>query len=198
MPSINPIFKCPKCNKHHMSLRAKKENNGFFFTCLGRPECNHAIWLSDVIKEIKVLDQNCNKCQNGNKKISIKFKSVNLLAMLNASLIDDTDRSYTSCILCDHSLRMVLDINQSNLRGDQTPANNRSQINNRTAPPPQNPVRPNNRPPPPPTAPVNRPSTFTRPQPPPNPHHNPSSNARESFGNTSNVRCSMCNQPAVK
>lgn len=195
VPSINPIFKCPKCKKYHMSLRAKKDNNGFFLTCLGRPECNHAIWFADVIKEIKVHDQDCNKCNNGNKKLLIKFKSNNLLAMLNASLIDDNDRTYASCILCDHSLRVILDINESSLRGDQNTTATQNQTQTRRIPT-QNAVQTNNRsqnyPPP-----SNRPpSTMTNPRPNPNPN----SNANQSFRNTdnSNVKCSGCNQPAVK
>lgn len=189
MPSISPIFKCPKCNRHHMTIRAKKDNNGFFFTCLGRPECSHAIWLADVIKEIKVHEQDCNRCQqNGNKKIAIKFKSNNLLGMLNASLIDDNDRTYVSCLLCDHSLRVVLDVNQTSLRGNA--AVNQNRTFNRTAPI-QNAARP-----------TNAPSQTSRPinnRPPPTlPNPNPNPNANQSFRNAGNVRCSICNQPAIK
>lgn len=194
IPSINPVFTCPKCKKYHMSLRAKKENNGYFFTCLGRPECNHAIWLADEIKEIKVHDDECNKCRNGNKKVVIKFKSSNLLGMLNASCIDDNDRTYVSCILCDQNLQQVLEINQMSLRGDQNTSVNRSQANNRNFPT-QNPVRTNAN-----TQSQNRPNnnrpTATLPN--PRPNANPNPNANQSFRNTGNVKCSGCNQPAVK
>lgn len=178
-----------------MSLRAKKDNNGFFFTCLGRPECNHAIWLPDIIKEIKADDQDCTTCHNGNKKIVIKFKSNNLLAMLNASLINDNDRTYVSCILCDHSLRVVLDINQTRLRGDQAPQTNQNQANRSI--PVQNAPRTNTY-----TQPQNNRPTNNRPPPSnfPNPRSNPNPNpnANQSFRNTGNVQCSGCNQPAIK
>lgn len=154
-----------------MSLRTKKDNMGFFFTCLGKPECTHVIWLADVIKEIKVQQEECNKCRNGNKQIVIKFKSNNLLAMLNAAFINDNDRTYKSCILCDNSLRVVLEINPSNLRGDAirtTPTNP-----NTSARPPQN----------------NRPTNNRPTMPPPRPNQTPR--------NTGNVKCSGCNQPAL-
>ncbi|XP_031624224.1 DNA topoisomerase 3-alpha isoform X2 [Contarinia nasturtii] len=178
VPTIEPIFKCPKCNKYYMCLRAKKDNNGFFFTCMGKPECTHVIWLADVIKEIKIENNECNKCRNGNKQIVIKFKSNNMLAMLNPSLIDDNDRSYKSCILCDSSLRVILDINPSSLRGEPNPAN-RSQINRTTPTNPSTYAQPQNNQPP-----SNRPPL-------PNPQQN------QTFRSPGNVKCSGCNQPAI-
>lgn len=189
LPTLEPIFKCPKCKKYHMCLRQKRDNSGFFFTCLGKPECTHVIWLADVIKEIKIHENECPKCRNGNKKLIIKFKSNNLLAMLNASLINDNDRTYESCILCDNSLRVILDINESHLRGDSISPSNQSQTN-RSVPtqnhPRLNPV-------------TNQRSQYDRP---PNnrPPHNPNSN--QSFrnaGNTGNApKCTGCHQPAIK
>lgn len=178
-----------------MSLRSKKDNKGFFFTCLGRPECNHAIWLADVIKEVNVLEQNCNKCRNDTKSMAIKFKSNNLLAMLNSSLINDNDRTYVSCILCDNSLRVVLEISDAQLRGTTAGyAGGQSQANNRT----QNVVRanPNTRP----TAPQNMP-TNTRPPPPPNrnvPNPRPNPNTSRGGGGDAAAKCSMCNGPVTK
>lgn len=195
VPSINPIFKCPKCKRHHMSLRSKRDNKGFFFTCLGRPECDHAIWLADVIKEVKVLDQNCNKCNNQNKSIAIKFRSNTLLAMLNASLINDNDRTYVSCILCDNSLRVILEINDAQMRG--AAGGFASQANNRSGPP-QNAVRTNTNPRP--TAPNNMPANT---RPPPNrsvPNPRPNSNANQSGrdGGGDEPKCSGCNRPVIK
>lgn len=181
-----------------MSLRSKKDNKGFFLTCLGRPECNHAIWLADVIKEVKVLEQNCNKCQNDNKSLAIKFKSNQLLAMLNASLINDNYRTYISCLLCDQSLRVVLEVNDAQLRGTSSGfAGNQNQATNRAIPP-QNNVRPN--------------TTNTRPnvsnnmptntRPPPNrtmPNPRPNPNANQSFRNVGDEpKCSRCDGPVIK
>lgn len=197
LPTLEPIFKCPKCNKYHMCLRQKRDNNGFFFTCLGKPECTHVIWLADVIKEVKIHDD-CNKCRNGNKKLVIKFKTNNLLAMLNASLINDEDRTYCSCILCDSSLRIILDINAISLRGASNSPSNQSQTVNRTIPTQNAPrINPN----------TNqrsqnvRPPSNTRPTMPQNPNSNQSfrnSGNTGNTGNTGNVRCSGCNQPAQK
>lgn len=174
-----------------MCLRAKKDNNGFFLTCLGKPECTHVLWLADIIKEIKVSADECNKCRNGNKKLVIKFKTNNILAMLNASLINDNDRTYESCIVCDNSLRVVLDISSLSPRPEQNTSANRNQTNNRPIPT-QNPQRANT-------------NTSTRPQnnrpanpstlPNPRPNANPNPGGNRSFGN---VNCTGCNQPAVK
>lgn len=173
-----------------MCLRQKRDNNGFFFTCLGKPECTHVIWLADVIKEIKVNENQCNKCRNGNKNLVIKFKTNNMLAMLNPSQINDNDRTYESCILCDNSLQAILEINAISLRGDSP--SNRSQTANRAIPtqnaPRANPggsQRPQN----------DRPPTYNRPTLPQNPNSNQSF---RNTGNTGNVKCSGCNQPAVK
>lgn len=182
-----------------MSLRSKKDNKGFFLTCLGRPECNHAIWLADIIKEVKVLEQNCNKCRNDNKSLAIKFKSNTFLAMLNASLINDNDRTYISCILCDPSLRVVLEITDAQLRGTSGGfSGNQNQTTNRAIAP-QNTVRANT------NANYTRPTASnnmsTRPPPPnrtmPNPRPNP--NANQSFRNVGDApNCSVCGGPVIK
>lgn len=172
-----------------MCLRQKRENNGFYLTCLGKPECMHVIWLADVIKEIKVNENQCNKCRNGNKNLVIKFKSNNMLAMLNQSQINDNDRTYESCILCDSSLRVILDINAMSLQG-ASPLS-QSQTANRAIPtqnaPRANPgssQRPQNDRPP-----------YNRPTLPQNPNSNQSF---RNTGNTGNVKCSGCNQQAMK
>lgn len=171
-----------------MSLRAKKDNKGFFFTCLGRPECDHAMWMADVVKELKVLERNCPKCRNENKTIAIKFKSNNLLAMLNASLINDNDRTYESCILCDHSLRVVLEINDAQIRGTSAGLTvNQGQTNR--AIPQQNASRTNN-------------TTNARPPPPSSnrtmPNSRPNPNANQSSRNPSDPpTCTGCSGPVI-
>lgn len=189
MPMLDPIFQCPKCNHYHMCLRTKKDNAGFFLTCLGKPQCTHVLWLADVIKEIRMHDADCPKCHNGNKQIVIKFKSNNILAMLNAAMINDEDRTYTSCILCDNSLRTVLDISASSLRGDQN-----ARMYRAPAMPTQNTNRPNS------NANPSRanPPANTRPannRPPWNAPTNPRPNNNQSHGQ---VKCSGCHQPATK
>lgn len=189
VPTISPIFKCPKCKRHHMSIRAKKDNKGFFLSCLGKPECEHVIWLADVIKEIKALDQNCTKCRNDNKTVAIKFKSNSLLAMLNPSLINDNDRTYASCILCDTSLRVILEINEAQIRGTSASfSGNHSQANNRPIPS-QGAVRTN----------ANTSARPTNPRPmqpmPPPPPPRPNSNANQNAGDA--ARCTACNGPVI-
>lgn len=122
-PSIDPIFKCPACKKYHTCLRTKKDNNGYFLSCMGKPECNYVIWLADIIKEMKVDVTNCPKCGGTNKKVTLKFKNMNsILHVLNSSNLGD-DNWYTSCLLCDSGLRTVLNIQSASLRQNQAAAN---------------------------------------------------------------------------
>lgn len=132
-PSIDPIFKCPACKKFNICLRTKKDNNGYFLSCMGKPECNYVIWLADITKEIKVSEINCAKCGGTNKKVTLKFKNMNsILHVLDSSNLGD-DNWYTSCLLCDPGLRTVLNIQNANLRQNQAPANlpNASRPSNR-------------------------------------------------------------------
>lgn len=99
------IFKCPKCNQNHMGLSKKKDDAGYFIGCFGYPDCKNIIWLSDMIKDIKVTDLNCATCGPQTKKISLTFKSRRFLAILGA--IEET---YTSCLVCDSNLRNALNI----------------------------------------------------------------------------------------
>lgn len=177
-----------------MCLRSKKDNNGFYLTCMGKPECNNVIWLADVIREIKVSENNCTRCGGTNKKVILKFKSLNsFMHLLNHTYLDDNN-SYTSCILCDPNLRTVLDIQNANLRQSQSSINvpNSNASNHRPA--------------------VNRPSqtnNFVRPptmQPTtyPNQRQNnnrprlDNSNRDQSDRDVSTVKCPHCNQPAIK
>lgn len=177
-----------------MSLRSKKDNRGFFFSCLGRPECNHAIWLADEIKEIKVLEQNCTKCQNTNKNIAIKFRNNNLFGMLNPALINDNDRTYVSCILCDNNLRVVLEVNDTQLRGvSSSGGGNHIQANNRAIPS-QNLMHTNARPN------VSNSTMPTNVRPLPNRTvPNPRPNANQTFRDPGDVqKCSVCGGPTIK
>lgn len=114
-----------------MGLRSQKKNKKLFISCFGWPKCSYAIWFSDIIKEVKVLEQKCNKCRNDNKNLAIKFKSNTFLATLNGSLINDEDQTYISCILCDPNLRDVLNITDKLIEGyfDIFPQNQNQRTN---------------------------------------------------------------------
>lgn len=180
-----------------MILRSKKDNNGYYLTCLGKPECNHVIWLADVIRDIKIAADQCRQCQAGTKNLTIKFKSSNLLGLLIFNRIDDNGE-YTSCILCDTNLRNVLDINEGSFqRQDQTRTNtstNSNQFNNFTRPanPPvsRDPIPNPNQ---------NRPNNFgSHNTTGGNSNRGNNSNGNHSSGNNVNVNCPHCNQPATK
>jgi len=50
--------KCPQCNQD-LILRRKKDNVGFFFSCMGYPECKVAIWLPATVKRVEIDTSTC-------------------------------------------------------------------------------------------------------------------------------------------
>lgn len=207
--TIEEVFKCPRCNRFNMAVRSKKDNAGYYITCMGKPTCNHVIWLTDVIKEIKVLDTECPTCRHGIKSVKIKFKRMNILSLLSTANITD-DNYYVSCLKCDSTLKTVLDIENSNLRPSNAANNDTPNISNGTsasgnrnaAAAPTNGNAQNN---------GQRQDQWAVPPPPrppaawPNPNSNrTSTNAggnttNRSFGNDQdNVCCPHCQQPAKK
>lgn len=199
MTSHDPLFKCPKCKNFEMVLRTKKDNNGFFLTCLGKPGCDHVIWLADIIKEIKPADTRCPPCSGSSKNVLIRFKSPNYLGLLLSDRIND-DGSYASCLVCDSNLRNVLDIRDTNTRQSHSTGNHTSQANRSnewarpTYPAPSNrnqsSSNTNNRAPLSNRTPNN---SFGS-----NSSHTNASNTNNSFGGDENVKCPQCNQPATK
>jgi DNA topoisomerase-3 len=58
-PDANlPYRKCPACNLD-MTLRRRKDN-GFFFSCMGFPECKTAVWLPAAVQQVEVDAEKCN------------------------------------------------------------------------------------------------------------------------------------------
>lgn len=129
--SIEEVFKCPKCDRYKMVLRNKRDNTGFYLNCQGKPNCDNVIFLSDLVKDIKVDASICPSCRANNKKVQIKFKQRNILALLNGSRIED-DNSYLSCFVCDSGLRSVLDIDESSVKKtvNRNPPNSSTSMNN--------------------------------------------------------------------
>lgn len=214
--TIEEVFKCPRCNLVNMAIRSKKDNAGYYMTCMNKPACNHVIWLTDVIKEIKVQDAECPKCRAGVKTVKIKFKRMNILSMLTTANVTD-DNYYVSCLRCDSILQTILDIDENSLRQSNTTINstanilNGSNSNRNTAPSANstrtaNPIQPNNIQrrnewnapalPPPPRPPAARPNAnnFNNI---PNSDGSGTANNR-SFGNDENLCCPHCQQPAKK
>lgn len=206
--TIEDVFKCPRCSRFNMAIRSKKDNAGYYITCMGKPFCNHIIWLNDIIKEMKVQDTDCPKCRDGVKCVKIKFKRMNILSLLSSANVTD-DNHYVSCLRCDSTLKTMLDIEESSLRPSNA-ANNSSAISNSASN--RSAV----------AAPTNgngQSSAQRRDQwavpaapPPPRPSNvrpnatsfdsrigNPGGNAaNRSFGNDQDVCCPRCQQPAKK
>lgn len=206
--TIEEVFKCPRCNRFNMAIRSKKHNAGYFITCMGKPTCNHVIWLNDLINEIKVQDTECPKCRNGIKRVKIKFKRLNVLSMLNSAGVTD-ENYYESCLRCDSTLKTMLDIEEASLRPLNAGANQSSRNLNgsaSTATPNGNATNNSQRrdqwavpavPPPP------RPRPSAGPPNAGNFNNRPNGNAggntaNRSFGNDQDVTCPRCLLPAKK
>lgn len=210
--TIEDVFKCPRCSRFNMAVRSKKDNAGYYITCMGKPFCNHIIWLNDVIKEMKVQDADCPKCRNGVKCVKIKFKRMNQLSMLTSANVTE-DNYYVSCLRCDSTLKAMLDIEESFLRPLNAVINSSGISNGTSGTSNRNAV----------AAPTNGngPSTTQRrdqwavptaPPPPRPPNVRPNANnfddrratnaganaPNRSFGNDQDVCCPRCQQPAKK
>lgn len=53
------VMKCSRC-KADMNLRTKKDNQGFFISCMGYPQCKNAIWLPSMVDKVRVTDEACD------------------------------------------------------------------------------------------------------------------------------------------
>lgn len=129
--TIEEVFICPRCNRFNMAVRSKKDNAGYYIACMGKPTCNHIIWLNDLIKEMKVQDTDCPKCRGGTKSVKIKFKRVNILSMLSTPNVTD-DNHYVSCLRCDSTLKTVLNIEESSLRSTNAANSSSTSFNGTT------------------------------------------------------------------
>lgn len=54
------IFKCPKCTSN-MVLKNRKQGKGKYISCMGYPTCTNAIWFSEAIEDVEVLNETCNQ-----------------------------------------------------------------------------------------------------------------------------------------
>ncbi|KAH9499590.1 DNA topoisomerase 3-alpha [Bulinus truncatus] len=71
-PSV--VMNCPKCGKP-MSLRTKKDGEGYYIGCSAYPECRASIWLPDFVLHASTTDQICPRCQPGPvTELQFKFK----------------------------------------------------------------------------------------------------------------------------
>jgi DNA topoisomerase-3 len=43
-----------------MTLRRKKDNGPFFFSCMGFPDCKTAVWLPATVQFVEIDAQKCN------------------------------------------------------------------------------------------------------------------------------------------
>ncbi|KAJ3645178.1 hypothetical protein Zmor_022858 [Zophobas morio] len=123
--TIIPVLKCPKCG-NDMHLKNRKNDAGKYIGCSGYPGCKNAIWFSQNVESMEVLEDSCQNCGPHVKKLKMKFRQNIFLGEPNPN---------TLCIGgCDLNVLEGLEINPSSVRNTGNPR-----------PPP--PV--NNRPPPP-------------------------------------------------
>lgn len=177
-----------------MVLRTRKENKGFFMACLGKPACDHAIWLDNVIREI-TPGEPCARCAGGSNTVQIRFRTPTCLALLVHDRINDNG-IYESCLQCDHSLRNVLNMDVRQAHSTNNNPGNANRANDwarPTHPAPSNRNQPSRSRNPPANAGRSSDHSFGA-----GPSRANTSNANQSFGDDENVRCQKCNQPATK
>jgi DNA topoisomerase III len=143
--TLEEIFKCPKCNRCSLALKQKKDNAGYYLSCLAFPDCKNTIWLADMIREVTATSEVCPKCGPGFRKLKFKFKQQHTLALLGS----DSPTHYTACLVCDGKLRDLLNINVEQVkrvggivgagappRAPVNPVTNRPATTNTRPPPP--------------------------------------------------------------
>lgn len=223
-PAMKPICKCPKCGQSDNSMYLKVVNGKFVISCGGYPDCRFSIWLPTDIRDPVVTDVPCPRCGPQTMKISLTFRSMASMSLLNSANMDGL--KYQSCLLCDQSLRELLEINDIRIngtlpptsRGNTTNATVRTNVTVRVAAPvaavrPTT-VRPTtnnrhtadngapNRIPTAPPRPAAAPANNNRPPLNPNPGNSipRSSNRRPGGGNDNDddVKCTKCGQPGQK
>nr|XP_973578.2 PREDICTED: DNA topoisomerase 3-alpha [Tribolium castaneum] len=114
---VRPVLKCPKCG-NDMTIRNKKNNAGKFISCTGYPDCRNAIWLSQNVETIEVLDESCPQCGPNVKLVKMKFKQNVFVGEPNPN---------TLCIGgCDINVLEALDINLSSVKRTNGVRNNQN------------------------------------------------------------------------
>lgn len=111
-PATREVLLCPKCRRTKMLLKQKRDNGDFFISCQGFPLCRNAVWFSNDVKEVSLVDEACGACGGENKKLKFKFSQTSMLGLVNEvpanSRIEGTH--YITCIVCDDALRRLLAI----------------------------------------------------------------------------------------
>lgn len=62
--TIKNICKCTACKQAHLVLKKKKNNQGFFISCIGFPECRNTFWLPPNVIDAQVSDTICSQVFN--------------------------------------------------------------------------------------------------------------------------------------
>lgn len=193
------MFKCPNCSQDN-SVALKRLNDSYVLTCLGYPDCRNSYWLpNSYIKEISVLPDECLRCGPGYHKVKLRLKSVRFTCTLIQRNIADDGVTYITCIVCDSSLKELLDIRIE--RGGTTSRNQTGNQGNAS-------IRAT------PAATVSRPTaivlpcplpatTIPRPAPAPPVYRAPAPPVPRpprdrNAGSNTEVRCSKCNKVARK
>ncbi|GBM94073.1 DNA topoisomerase 3-alpha [Araneus ventricosus] len=79
-PQLLPVMKCPKCQSGDIVIRVKKDNKGFFLSCMSYPNCNAVMWLPDSLEQISLTEEECSYCHpRAIKKVKLKFKAGTLM-----------------------------------------------------------------------------------------------------------------------
>lgn len=119
---FHEVHKCPRCSS--MMVLKTMPDNRIMLTCLGFPTCNHSMWFpQEYFREATLVDEECQNCGTGFKKIKFKLKGLHLASFLNANNVEGL--SYVTCVACDRSLKELCG------QGSNRPNNASTTLSNR-------------------------------------------------------------------
>lgn len=139
---LQELLKCPKCKVANLALKQKKNQSGYFISCLNYPDCKNAIWLPEECKDYIVLTESCARCGPSVKLLKFKFTTAFHKSNFNAP-----HAWYKTCLICDGKFRAEFNINLDAVKqvgaivgpapaSDNSSASIFSTSNNRPPPPP--------------------------------------------------------------
>ncbi|CAD5122782.1 DgyrCDS11189 [Dimorphilus gyrociliatus] len=100
---VEKILTCPACSSD-MVLKKKKDNKGWFISCVAFPNCKTVCWLPSSVLEAKVTNDICDRCHS-TKLMQFKFRQGT--APMHMQPI------YNGCVVCDNELKDTLNFRLS-------------------------------------------------------------------------------------
>ena len=124
---------CPQCNTSKMRLRQAKANQNLFAGCSGFPGCKNIMNVPKGISNIHMLDQNCPRCMQRDKKevklFDVEFSKDVVNQNMKKALNKKNNTAGTFCLNegCDPNVQMLIEETRQ-VRAPSKPRNDYSSI----------------------------------------------------------------------